>query len=169
MMRLHQIQEAVHSRVNEITTAQTNWPCRRGCDDCCRHLASVPVVNAEEWRSIAAAMDQLPGEIAVGIRSRIRNSAFAERPVTCPLLDSASGACLVYEARPVACRAYGFYAEREFVLGCFRIEAIAEETPDVIWGNHSALEQDLRELGPATPLHEWLGVYAVQHGGDHAA
>jgi Fe-S-cluster containining protein len=76
--------------------------------------------------------------------------------VVCPLLDTSSGTCLVYEARPIACRAYGFYAEREYVLGCNRIESIAGQRPDVIWGNHAAMEEDVARLGPAASLAEWL-------------
>jgi Fe-S-cluster containining protein len=106
---------------------------------------------------IAAALDALPADVAELLRRRIRDSASASRPIVCPLLDRDAGACLVYSARPVACRAYGFYAERQFVLGCSRIESIAEESPDVVWGNHAALEEELRLLGPAAELYEWLG------------
>ena len=74
----------------------------------------------------------------------------------CPLLDSDSGACLVYDARPVACRAYGFYAERGLVLGCARIEAIARAEPDVMWGSWAAVERSMDELGEARDLADWL-------------
>ena len=78
----------------------------------------------EEWEAIATALGGLPAAVADAARRRIRESAGAARPVVCPLLDIETGACLVYDARPVACRAYGFYAERESVLGCGRIESI---------------------------------------------
>jgi hypothetical protein len=81
--------------------------------------------------------------------------------VVCPLLDTDSGACLVYEARPVACRAYGFYAERQFVLGCSRIEAMAPQRPNIVWGNHIALEDRLLSLGAAVPLSDWLKLEKV--------
>jgi Fe-S-cluster containining protein len=90
------------------------------------------------------------------LRARMRDSAGAVRPVVCPLLDTGSGSCLIYEARPVACRSYGFYAERQHVLGCHRIEALARESADVIWGNHESLEERPRALGPALELFEWL-------------
>jgi Fe-S-cluster containining protein len=89
------------------------------------------------------------------VRRRIRESAAAAQPVVCPLLDREAGACLIYNARPVACRAYGFYAERGAVLGCGRIERLADERPDVLWGNHSALEEELRGLGEEATLCEW--------------
>ena len=74
----------------------------------------------------------------------------------CPLLDAESGTCLVYEARPIACRAYGFYAERGDVLGCSQIESLSRESPDVVWGNHAALADRMRNPGPAKELSAWL-------------
>ncbi len=133
-----------------------DWPCRKGCDECCRSLASAPRVSRAEWRSIAAALRRLPTAVAEAARRRIQVSGSASRPVVCPLLDSASGACLVYDSRPVACRAYGFYAERQYVLGCSRIRSIADDTPDIVWGNHVALEGDLRSLGEPAELASWL-------------
>ena len=153
---LHQIHEAVRIRAEEITSQHAQWPCRKGCDECCRRLASVPRVSHQEWRLIAAALDALPSGVAELARCRIQASASQSRPVVCPLLDSNSGTCLVYEARPVACRAYGFYAERQSVLGCTRIEAMAEQLPNIVWGNHEALQERLQALGDAAPLSDWL-------------
>jgi Fe-S-cluster containining protein len=153
---LYQIQQAVRLRAEQITAAHGDWPCRKGCDECCRRLASAPRVSSEEWRLIDAALNALPAETAKAARRRIEDSAHAERPVVCPLLDTHAGACLIYAARPVACRTYGFYAERQFVLGCARIEALGQQRPDVVWGNHEALEAELSDLGPAAGLAEWL-------------
>ena len=162
MTLLHQIEQAVDLRVREITTAHPSWPCHKGCDDCCRSLASVPLVTEPEWKRIAAALDALPVQTAADARRRIRASGTAARPVVCPLLDTATGSCLVYDARPIACRAYSFYAERDLVLGCHRIESIAAESPDIIWGNHTTLKQRFHSLGPAAPLPEWLNPPAAQ-------
>jgi Fe-S-cluster containining protein len=152
---LHQIENAVDCRTQGIA-AHPDWPCRKGCDDCCRNLASVPLVTQPEWTRIAATLDALPPQTAEAARNRIRASANTARPVVCPLLDTATGSCLIYDARPIACRAYGFYAERESVLGCHRIASLAQQSRDIIWGNHAALEQRLHSLGPAAPLPEWL-------------
>ncbi len=149
MTRLYQIQEQVRTRTQEIAAAHGNWPCHKGCDDCCRHLASVPRVTHDEWLLIESALNR-------ELRARIRDSAQQVRPVVCPLLDEDSGACLIYKVRPVACRSYGFYAERDKVLGCHRIETLAQEASDVIWGNHEPLEDRLDRLGPALELFEWL-------------
>src|SRR5205809_6380885 len=125
MERLYEIQNTVARRVSEIASAYGDWPCRKGCDQCCRRLASVPVVSGAEWDLIAEGLGKLPSDVAKETRQRIRDSARLSRPVICPLLDRDSGSCLVYHARPVACRTYGFYAEREGVLGCGQIEEIA--------------------------------------------
>jgi Fe-S-cluster containining protein len=149
-MNLMQIQLEVHRRVTEIEAANPHWPCRKGCDDCCRSLAAPPRVTQEEWRRISASIPESDPR-----RKRIRESANATRPVVCPLLDTGSGSCTVYEMRPIACRAYGFYAERQFVLGCSRIEALAEGTPDIVWGNQTALDARLSSLGESATFAEW--------------
>jgi Fe-S-cluster containining protein len=159
MSDLHQIQSAVHQRTRAIVSAHSAWPCRKGCDDCCRSLASAPRITRAEWLLIASALDALPSQTADAARCRIEASASASRPVVCPLLDTASGACLIYDARPIACRAYGFYAERQAVLGCARIESIAAQWPEVVWGNHTALEDRLSLFGPAATLAEWLATF----------
>ncbi len=43
-----------------------------------------------------------------------------------------------YAQRPVACRTYGFYVQRELGLYCGDIEArvAGGELADVVWGNH---------------------------------
>jgi Fe-S-cluster containining protein len=63
----------------------------------------------------------------------------------------------VYEARPVACRAYGFYVDRQDVLGCSRIQAVGEQSPEIVWGNQASLEKRVDSLGPAEHLAEWIG------------
>lgn len=151
MTRLYHIQEQVRARTEEIAASHGNWPCHKGCDDCCRRLASVPRVTRDEWLLIDSALNPV-------LRERIRASAQNSRPVICPLLDEDSGACLIYAMRPIACRSYGFYAEREKVLGCHRIETLAQESQDVVWGNHEALDERLAQLGPARELFEWLAI-----------
>jgi Fe-S-cluster containining protein len=76
--------------------------------------------------------------------------------MVCPLLDEKSGACLVYAARPVACRTYGFYADREGGLYCTLIEEYAATTHTIVWGNHEAVEARLDAIGSRRNLVEWL-------------
>lgn len=156
LTNLDRICQVVANRVERIASNHAFWPCRRGCDDCCRSLASVPRVSQPEWRCIAKAIDEMPAAVGCELRQRIRDSAFASRPVTCPLLEASTGSCLIYDARPIACRSYGFYAERDKVLGCDCIVTISQQKPDVIWGNHPALEEQMDDLGPAAELFIWL-------------
>jgi Fe-S-cluster containining protein len=156
MNRLHEIQDTVERRVSEIVAAHGDWPCRKGCDHCCRRLASVPVVTADEWDLIAGALGELPTDVADDARQRIRESAEFSRPIICPLLDLQSGTCLVYRARPIACGTYGFYAEREDVLGCDQIEQIAQSSSKVVWGNQSSVDRKLYALGDNAALFVWL-------------
>ncbi len=72
--------------------------CRRGCDECCRHLSLFWV----EGVALALALQSLPGKQ----RNRLRRKARESRPDgPCPLLED--GACLLYHARPVICRTHG--------------------------------------------------------------
>jgi Fe-S-cluster containining protein len=162
-MRLYQIQEEIRRRAADIASAHGNRPCRKGCDDCCRQLAAPPRVSHEEWLLISRALNALPAGLAETARRRIRESSGAARPVVCPLLDPDSGTCLVYDSRPLACRAYGFYVERHNVLGCTRIESVSRQSLDIIWGNHAALEERAQSLGPALELSEWLDVGSNSH------
>ena len=125
-----------------------DWPCRRGCDRCCRNLAAIPQLTRAEWERLRGRIRELPA----AVHARILELTDL-RPVVCPLLDSDSGACLVYEQRPIACRAYGFYRERESGLYCPEIEAAVErgEFDGVIWGNF----ESVRPREEATSLLTW--------------
>ena len=79
--------------------------------------------------------------------------------VVCPMLERESGACPVYAHRPVACRSYGFYVQRDKGLYCAEIEAsVAQgELADVVWGNHDAIDRGLMATGESRSLIEWFG------------
>ena len=79
-------------------------------------------------------------------------------PITCPLLDLATGSCPVYAQRPVACRTYGFYVQRDLGLYCRDIESRVADgaLADVVWGNHDAIDQRLAGLGESRALTDWL-------------
>ena len=95
-------------------------------------------------------------------------SAAAPRssPVVCPLLDPVSGACPVYAARPVACRTYGFYVQRELGLYCREIESRVADgaLSAVVWGNHDAIDRRLACLGEVRALDEWFAREERQAG-----
>ena len=50
------------------------------------------------------------------------------------------------------------------MLGCGRIEEMSRQCPDAVWGNHAAVEDALRSLGPGAPLWEWLVYGATPTG-----
>jgi hypothetical protein len=78
------------------------WPaslqCRRGCDDCCRHLSVFPV----EAAALGAALAGLSPGAGEALRQRAQRLASDAR---CPLLTD--HACALYAARPLICRTQG--------------------------------------------------------------
>lgn len=146
-------------RAGATVAAQPEFPCRKGCDHCCRHLASLPVLTQPEWEWLREGIDALPAGVRAGVLERLAAlGPQPARPVCCPLLDAEAGACLVYEHRPVACRTYGFYVERDNGLYCETILSAAQrgEFDHVVWGNHAAVEERLAGMGPPRPLRDWM-------------
>lgn len=121
------------------------------------------MLTPAEWDGLRAGLAAMPATQRAALRQAVAAlGASPARPVTCPLLDQVSGACLVYAQRPVACRTYGFYVDREGGLYCGDIETQADggQLADVVWGNHEAVERRLAELGDARPLTDWFAGWA---------
>jgi Fe-S-cluster containining protein len=149
------IDAKVLARSAAIEQAHPFWPCAKGCDLCCRSLPHQPMISAAEWERLAVALGELSPATQRAVRARILESAAG--PVICPLLDREHGACLVYDARPVACRSYGFYAERDAGLHCDIVtEAVRAEQAEVVWGNGESLAAELDALGERRTLAAWL-------------
>ena len=136
-----------------------DWPCRRGCDACCRTLARQPLLTGAEWDVLRPAIDQLAAPVRRLVLERCRGLAAQPRPIVCPFLDPDHGECLVYDSRPIACRTYGFYVGRDGGQYCRQIEERAGrgEFAGIVWGNHESMEAALDALGPRHPLTHWLG------------
>ncbi len=156
LARLH---DEINARVQDIRGEHPDWPCGKGCGNCCRALAEVPQLTAAEWDLLRAGLAVL----APQPRREIRRNLAAlvgqrSRPVVCPLLDRTSNACLVYAQRPVACRTYGFYLQRHLGLYCHDLEArvTGGALADVVWGNHAAIDRQLAGLGEPRALTEWF-------------
>jgi len=149
---------SIDARVAAIREAHPTWPCQLGCDLCCRTLPRLPVLTGAEWQRVREALVGLPAEVRTAIAARLRETPDAG-PVPCPLLDPARGACLVYEARPIACRTYGYYTERDGGLHCSLVtrELEARGTADeVVWGHGEAISRALAEYGEALSLRDWM-------------
>lgn len=159
MTDLASLHTDIDTRVASIREQHPDWPCAKGCDNCCRQLAALPQLSADEWSLLQEGLAKLPQEQLAAIKHRInRLGEHPTRPVTCPLLDPDTGACPVYAQRPIACRTYGFYVQRDKGLYCQEIEARERcgELSGVIWGNHEAIEQQIATHGEVRDLREWF-------------
>ncbi len=156
---LHQLHDDIAARVKTISDDNQDWLCRIGCDGCCRRLAEIPRLTIEEWQWLKIGLAALPSDQLEDIKLDI--SSLAEqtsRPIICPMLNQTEGACRVYEHRPVACRTYGFYVQRELGLYCKDIEALVDQGAysEVVWGNHDTIDRRLNDLGETRDLTEWF-------------
>jgi len=158
LFRLH---ADVDARVGAIRHTRPDWPCSKGCDTCCRRLADVPRLTAAEWGLLLEGLRTLPPQRLQAVRDEVGLLGHgASAPIVCPMLDRESGACPVYAYRPVACRTYGFYVQRELGLYCSDIEArVAQgELDDVVWGNQDVIDQALSASGETRSLTEWFAL-----------
>lgn len=156
---LTRLQREIDARVGSIRESRPDWLCGKGCDHCCRRLAEIPQLTAAEWALLEEGLTGLaPDHLRKIGRKMAALAGQSARPVVCPLLDETSGACPVYAQRPVACRTYGFYAQRDLGLYCHDIESrVADGTlGDVVWGNHDAIDRQLAGLGESRPLTAWF-------------
>ena len=160
---LFQIHLDVDTRVGAIRAQHPDWPCSKGCDHCCRQLAAVPRLTATEWDVLQQGLQLLDASRLQEIRRAVAAvPEAAQGPIVCLMLERESGACPVYAHRPVACRSYGFYVQREKGLYCAEIEAsVAQgELVDVVWGNHDAIDRGLVATGETRSLIEWFGEWS---------
>ncbi|MBS3954375.1 MAG: YkgJ family cysteine cluster protein [Methylomicrobium sp.] len=156
MNTLTQLHADIEARVSVIRDENPDWLCRRGCDGCCRRLAEIPRLTVEEWDWLRSGLAELPQELLREIGQQIAAlSVQTSRPIVCPMLDQEAGACRVYAHRPVACRTYGFYVQRDVGLYCKEIESRVESGAwaNVVWGNQDAIDH---RLGDTRELTEWF-------------
>jgi Fe-S-cluster containining protein len=159
MNALTRLHADIDARVHTIRENRLDWLCGKGCDGCCRRLADVPQLTVTEWALLRAGLAALAPEHLREISQKMAAlTSQRSRPVVCPLLDQSTGACPVYAQRPVACRTYGFYVQRDKGLYCHDIESLVADgaLADVVWGNHDAIDQRLGDLGESRALTEWF-------------
>jgi Fe-S-cluster containining protein len=163
---LTQLHADIDARVAAIRAYSADWLCAKGCDTCCRQLADVPQLIAGEWDLLQEGLASLPPERFGEIRQRTAVLTLQpNRPVVCPLLDLQTGACQVYAHRPIACRTYGFYVQRDKGLYCRDIKARADDgsLSEVVWGNHEVIDQQLSGQSEICALTEWFERWVNKH------
>lgn len=156
---LAQLHTDIETRVKTIRKSQADWLCRQGCDGCCRRLAEMPMLSKDEWDLLQEGLAALPSERFGEISHKIAALAGrASRPIVCPMLDPEEGVCQVYAHRPVACRTYGFYVQRDQGLYCKDIESRVADgaLAEVVWGNHDIIDRRLCDLGESRELPDWF-------------
>ena len=164
MTTLAQLHDDISERVQTIRGDRADWLCGKGCDSCCRRLAEVPQLTLAEWDLLREGLAELPPEQLRDIRRNMAALGSQQsRPITCPMLDLAAGTCPVYAQRPVACRTYGYYVQRDKGLYCRDIESRVADgaLAEVVWGNHDAIDQRLAGLGESRALTEWFERWLV--------
>lgn len=159
MNTLAQLHADIDTRVQGIRDNHSDWLCGLGCDGCCHRLAETPLLTAAEWDLLKEGLAALPSEQLQEIGQDI--AALADQlsgPIVCPMLDRSAGACWVYAHRPVACRTYGFYVQRDKGLYCRDIESrvAGGAWAEVVWGNQDAVDHRLGGLGDTRELTEWF-------------
>ena len=97
------------------------WKCLR-CGECCRHLTSkrfgMPLLPEEAWR-----LQHLAKRLGVTVNIKplasdgFRVTLYQMADEVCPFLSG--NRCMIYEQRPIACRAYPLRAS-----GVARCEAV---------------------------------------------
>jgi Fe-S-cluster containining protein len=160
MTTLPQLHADIEARVQAIRADHSDWLCRKGCDGCCRRLAEVPQLTPAEWDLLCEGLATLaPDKLEKISRDMAALGSQQSRPLICPLLDQSTNGCQVYTQRPVACRTYGFYVQRDLGLYCHDIESrvASGALANVVWGNHDPIEQGIACLGEVRPLTEWFG------------
>lgn len=159
MTTLTQLQAEIEARVDSIRSENPAWLCRHGCDGCCHRLAEIPQLTAAEWALLQEGLATLPQALLQDIGRIIAALGTQQsRPIVCPLLDQTTGACRVYSYRPIACRTYGFYVQRDKGLYCNDIESQVDSgaLTDVVWGNQDAIDQRLKCTGESRDLTWWF-------------
>lgn len=169
MTKLAQLHVDIDVRVQTILGDRSDWLCTKGCDSCCRQLAEVPQLTLAEWDLLQEGLQGLAPERLQEIRNTMAGLS-RSRPITCPMLDLTVGTCHVYAQRPVACRTYGFYVQRDKGLYCNDIKTRVDDGTwaEVVWGNHDAIDQRLAVLGEARALTDWFERWIVANKGETA-
>ena len=153
-----QLIQIVDAALADATRRAGHWlACHLGCTQCCIGVFPINQLDAERLRRGLARLQDTDPKRAQRIRGRTRDSvarlaaSFPGNPATgileegetaearfadfandepCPVLDPETGACELYESRPMTCRVFGPPVRSEEGLGvcelCFQGASDAE-------------------------------------------
>ena len=127
--------QIVDAALSEAARKSGDWlVCRKGCTQCCYGTFAISQLDAWRLQTGLSALESSDPERAARVRQRAQQAveqlsanfpgdprtgilgedeeaeaAFAEfgNDEPCPALDPASGACDLYDARPMTCRSFG--------------------------------------------------------------
>ena len=68
---LEALYQRVEVRAADISGTHAWWPCRRGCDHCCRHLSAPLPLTELEWRYLWDGFQRLPAQAQAEVRARV--------------------------------------------------------------------------------------------------
>ncbi len=160
--QLTEVYKEIETRVAQAQRTHPVWPCKKGCDACCRRLAQPPEFTAVEWLRLYQGIQTLPNAIQDDIKEKVAALAHRDETeqsfVVCPLLDEEKGACHVYAHRPAACRMYGFYVSQHNNQWCQLIEDLfqAGDLEGAMLGNHTAMRRLIRQkFGDTRSIVQW--------------
>lgn len=164
---LQDLDKRIESRVQDIRQERDWWPCQRGCDHCCRHLAHPPEISQAEWERVDAAVAMLPGPERALVEQRIHRlleqiaAGTVGNAVVCPYLNETEGACRIYASRPIPCRTYGFFVARDHEQYCQQIEEEIRDRSEeaIVWGNAETLRQEVAQISSdPIPFEKHYGI-----------
>ncbi|MBK8251340.1 MAG: YkgJ family cysteine cluster protein [Polyangiaceae bacterium] len=65
----------ISTRTQTIAAEHTWWPCKKGCDSCCKNLAAPPAFTPLEWEVLWEEFTQLPLATQHLVRDRVAQLA----------------------------------------------------------------------------------------------
>ncbi len=160
--QLQNLDEHIEARAQAIRAARNWWPCRRGCDQCCRQLALPPELSSSEWVRVDEAVAALPERVRDQIEQKIDAllmqiaAKTVSSQVICPYLDEQERVCSIYYSRPIACRTYGFFVTRTQEQYCQLVETEVALHRDstIVWGNAEVIHNEVERIGGVSvPFH----------------
>ena len=89
-------------RIDAILATIPSFKCKEGCADCC---GPVQLTRLEYYRCVKAS-----DRSAEDVRRHMERN-LKQKTCQCPLIDTRTKRCSVYEVRPAICRVFGTTGE----------------------------------------------------------